>query len=81
MLAFQGNRTANTDTYIEMCRYMEEKVIPRSEDPLQWSKKNENTFPLLRKLAKNTLELSQPLFQQRGCFLRQKRQLVRGEIG
>ncbi|KAK3537389.1 hypothetical protein QTP70_008848 [Hemibagrus guttatus] len=34
MLAFHGKRTANTDTYIEMCRYMEEKVIPRSEDPL-----------------------------------------------
>lgn len=33
VLASQINRTANTDAYIEMCRYMEEKVIPRNEDP------------------------------------------------
>ncbi|XP_035799093.1 E3 SUMO-protein ligase ZBED1-like [Amphiprion ocellaris] len=39
VLASQSNRTANTDTYIEMRRYMEEKVIPRNEDPLLWWKK------------------------------------------
>lgn len=39
ILAFQGNRTTNTDAYIQMRRYMEEKVIPRSEDPLLWWKK------------------------------------------
>lgn len=33
ILAFQANHTANTDAYIQMRRYMEEKVIPRSEDP------------------------------------------------
>ncbi|XP_051793095.1 zinc finger BED domain-containing protein 4-like [Acanthochromis polyacanthus] len=39
VLASQSNRTENTDAYIEMCRYMEEKVIPRSEDCLLWWKK------------------------------------------
>lgn len=34
VMTSQSNRTTNTDAYIEMCRYMEEKVIPRNEDPL-----------------------------------------------
>uniref|UniRef100_A0A674MCS2 BED-type domain-containing protein n=1 Tax=Takifugu rubripes TaxID=31033 RepID=A0A674MCS2_TAKRU len=55
VVAFQSNCTANTDAYIEIRRYMEEKVIPRSEDPLIWWEKNETTFPLLNKVAKKYL--------------------------
>ena len=36
VMAIQGNRTVNTNAYTKMPRYMEEKVIPKSGDPLLW---------------------------------------------
>lgn len=79
IVAFQGNRTATTDAYIEMRRYMEEKVIPRSEDPLLWWKRNENTFSLLSKLAKKYLGIvatsvpAERLFSKAGETISQRR--------
>lgn len=58
------------DTYIQMRRYMEDKVIARKEDPLGWWKKNKQSLPVLSKLAKNTL-LLQAVFRQKDCFQRQ----------
>ncbi|XP_048010522.1 uncharacterized protein LOC125244488 [Megalobrama amblycephala] len=79
IVAFQGNRTTTTDAYIEMRRYMEEKVIPRSEDPLAMVKRNENTFSLLSKLAKKYLGIvatsvpAERLFSKAGETISQRR--------
>uniref|UniRef100_A0AAQ5Y0H8 BED-type domain-containing protein n=1 Tax=Amphiprion ocellaris TaxID=80972 RepID=A0AAQ5Y0H8_AMPOC len=84
-LASQSNRTANTDTYIQMRRYMEEKVIPRNEDPLLWWKKNERAFPQLSKVAKRylgTVATSVPaerLFSKAGETVSQKRNCLKPE--
>lgn len=85
VMASQSSRTANTDAYIEMRRYMEEKVIQRSEDPLLWWKKNENAFPLLGKVAKRylgTVATSVPaerLFSKAGETISQKRNWLKAE--
>ncbi|XP_078018726.1 E3 SUMO-protein ligase ZBED1-like [Epinephelus lanceolatus] len=85
VMASQSSRTANTDAYIEMCRYMEEKVKQRSEDPLLWWKKNENAFPLLGKVAKRylgTAATSVPaerLFSKAGETISQKRNRLKAE--
>ncbi|XP_049425257.1 E3 SUMO-protein ligase ZBED1-like [Epinephelus fuscoguttatus] len=85
VMASQSSRTANTDAYTEMRRYMEEKVIQRSEDPLLWWKKNENAFPLLGKVAKRylgTVATSVPaerLFSKAGETISQKRNWLKAE--
>uniref|UniRef100_A0A674MNF8 BED-type domain-containing protein n=1 Tax=Takifugu rubripes TaxID=31033 RepID=A0A674MNF8_TAKRU len=85
VVAFQSKRTANTDAHIEIRRYMEEKVIPRSEDPLNWWKKNESTFPLLNKVAKKylgTVATSVPaerLFSKAGEIISQRRNRLKSE--
>ncbi|XP_061734385.1 E3 SUMO-protein ligase ZBED1-like [Nerophis ophidion] len=85
VLAFQSNRTANTYAYVEMRRYMEEKVIPRIEDPLVRWKKNENTFPMLNKVAKKylgTIAMSVPaerLFSKAGEIISQRRNRIKAE--
>lgn len=77
VMACQEYWTANTDVYIVMRKFMEEKV---SEDPLVWWKRNGTVFPLLNKVATNILELLQRQFQQRNCFPRQEKLLVSGEV-
>ena len=85
VVAFQSNRTTNTDAFIEMRRYMEEKVIPRSEDPLNWWGKNESTFPLLSKVAKRhlgtvaTFVPAERLFSKAGETISQRRNRLKAE--
>lgn len=85
VMASQSSHTANTDAYTEMRRYMEEKVIQRSEDPLLWWEKHENAFPLLGKVAKRylgTVATSVPaerLFSKAGETISQKRNWLKAE--
>lgn len=76
--ALEGNRTVNTDAYIQMRQHMEDKVMARKEDPLGWWKKNQQSLPMLSKLAKKDLTVassvsSQRLFSKAGELLSVKR--------
>lgn len=62
-----------------MRRFMEEKVITRSEDPLLWWKSNEAVLPLLSKVAKKNLGIvatsvpAERLFSKAGETISQRR--------
>ncbi|KAL7382534.1 hypothetical protein ABVT39_023919, partial [Epinephelus coioides] len=85
VMASHSSRTANTDAYVEMRRYMKENVIQRSEDPLLWWKKNENAFQLLGKVAKRytgTVATSVPaerLFSKAGETINQRCNRLKAE--
>ncbi|RXM27657.1 E3 ubiquitin-protein ligase TRIM56 [Acipenser ruthenus] len=51
VLSAQQHRSTGTDALIEMRRYLEEKLIPRDQDPLHWWQEHEQTFPSLSRLA------------------------------
>ncbi|XP_028307237.1 zinc finger BED domain-containing protein 1-like [Gouania willdenowi] len=55
IVASRDRQTATTNPHNEMSRYMEERLIPRSEDPLLWWKNNAEMYPLLSKVAKKYL--------------------------
>ncbi len=64
---------------------MEEKAIPRSEDPLLWWEKNEIAFPVLSKVAKRylgTVTTSVPaerLFSKAGETISQRRNRLKAK--
>lgn len=60
ILAAQQHRTTGTNALIEMRRYMEEKPVPRDQDPLLWWKSHEQAFPSLSRLAAKYLGITAP---------------------
>lgn len=58
VLAAQQHCTTGTDALIEMRRYMEEKPVPRDQDPLLWWKSHEQAFPSLSRFVTKYLGIT-----------------------
>ena len=74
-----SHRTDSTDSFIEVKRYFEAKVIARKDDPLLWWKENGHQFPHVTKIAKQYLAIpgssvpSERLFSKAGELISQRR--------
>ncbi|XP_026993344.2 zinc finger BED domain-containing protein 4-like [Tachysurus fulvidraco] len=81
----QHHRSATTDVIIEMCRYSEEKLIPRDNDPLIWWQEHHQTFPGFRKLAVKYLGIvatyvpAERMFSKAGEVVSKKRNRLKGK--
>lgn len=54
-ISLVSSAQSSTGSHIEMRRYMEESLIPREENPLDWWKKHATLFPNLQEEAKRFL--------------------------
>ncbi|MGH0136788.1 UNVERIFIED_CONTAM: hypothetical protein FKN15_062076 [Acipenser sinensis] len=85
VLSAQQHRSTGTDALIEMRRYLEEKLIPRDQDPLHWWQELEQTFPSLSRLAAKYLGFiassvhSERIFSKAGELVSQRRNRLKGE--
>ncbi|KAK6470307.1 zinc finger BED domain-containing protein 1-like [Huso huso] len=85
VLSAQQHRSTGTDALTEMRRYLEEKLIPRDQDPLHWWQEHEQTFPSLSRLAAKYLGfiassvLSERIFSKAGELVSQRRNRLKGE--
>ncbi|XP_041846931.1 E3 SUMO-protein ligase ZBED1-like [Melanotaenia boesemani] len=85
VLAAQQHRTTGTDALIEMRRYMEEKPVPRDQDPLLWWKSHEQAFSSLSRLAAKYLGItassvpSERIFSKAGELVSQRRNRLTGD--
>ncbi|XP_011407706.1 PREDICTED: zinc finger BED domain-containing protein 4-like [Amphimedon queenslandica] len=74
-----SHRTDSTDSFIEVKRYFEAKVIARKDNPLLWWKENGHQFPHVMKVAKKYLAIprssvpSERLFSKAGELISQRR--------
>ncbi|XP_011408502.2 PREDICTED: zinc finger BED domain-containing protein 1-like [Amphimedon queenslandica] len=74
-----AHRTAGTEAIIEVRRYFEEPIIPRSSNPLLWWKENQHRFPRLMQIAKKYLCIpgssvpSERLFSKAGQLVSERR--------
>ncbi|CAL9706231.1 unnamed protein product [Knipowitschia caucasica] len=81
----QQHRTAATDALIELRHYLEEKIIPRDHDPLQWWKDHTQAFPFLSRLASKYLGIvassvpSERIFSKTGELISQRRNRLKGK--
>ncbi|MBN3281745.1 ZBED4 protein, partial [Polyodon spathula] len=84
VLSAQQHRSTGTDALIEMSRYLEEKLIPRYQDPLHWWQEHEQTFPSLSRLAAKYLGFiassvpSERIFSKAGELVSQRRNRLKG---
>lgn len=85
VLAAQQHRTTGTDALIEMRRYMEEKPVPRDQDPLLWWQSHKQAFPSLSRLATEYLGItassipSERIFSKAGVLVSQRRNRLKGD--
>lgn len=85
ILAAQQHRTTGTNALIEMRDYMEEKPVPRDQDPLLWWKSHEQAFPSLSRLAAKYLGItassvpSERIFSKAGELVSQRRNRLKGD--
>ncbi|KAK0144577.1 Zinc finger BED domain-containing protein 4 [Merluccius polli] len=79
----QQHCTTGTDVLIEMHRYMEEKPVPRDQDPLLWWKGHEQAFPSLSRLAAKYLGITASsvprIFSKAGELVSQRRNRLKGD--
>ncbi|MBN3282035.1 ZBED1 protein, partial [Polyodon spathula] len=84
VLSAQQHRSTGTDARIEMHRYLEEKLIPRDQDPLHWWQEHEQTFPSLSRLVAKHLGFivssvpSERILSKAGELVRQRRNRLKG---
>ncbi len=75
----QSHRTTGTDSFVEIRRYFEGRVVERKEDPLEWWEKNGPQFPHIAVVAARVLAipgssvLSEQLFSKAGELISQRR--------
>lgn len=71
--------------HIELRRYLEEALIPRGADPLQWWEKHSSLFPKLQRLAKKYLSIpatsvpAERLFSKAGELVSHRRSALSDE--
>jgi len=76
---FQPKSTASSKAIIEVQRYLEDEVLSRNENPLDWWRKNRCNYPFLSTLVRSrccTLATSVPcerLFSKAGIILNERR--------
>lgn len=85
VLAAQQHHTTGTDALIEMRCYMEEKPVPKDQDPLLWWQSHEQAFPSLSRLATKYLGItassvpSEGIFSKAGELVSQRRNRLKGD--
>lgn len=79
MTNIRPSGTAHSRAVVEVQRYLDDKILPKNQSPLEWWKLNKNSYPHLAVLARkmlNSLATCVPcerLFSVAGNILSERR--------